>query len=257
MVWLLAPAGGGGIGELGWFVVFPPFVCVVCMCRLSGFIRSTVPYPMSISPPKTTCGIQLESQILQRCGRTNGRTVRQCQWTSIELVMLSTFTFTVIAIIIHFGSPVDTWHTFQATDEDGKVKKKCIQPWASSILFTIASSVPLALPEISMTHEYITLILLLARNATWNWSSWLCSFACVYFVPILHGFLLFFTSTATAAAVVIAVVVIATVSNPRQFPHHFHHLQFLHSWILLPNVCSLSLLRFILFFVLLLLPSLV
>lgn len=177
MVWLLA--GGGGVSEHGWadlLLFFHPFVCV---CRLSGFIRSIVPQshipcpsPSSSSPfrhrrRRVAFGWNHKCYAIHN---VVGGSVWQWLWMSIELVMLSTFTFTVIAIIIHVGSPVDTWHT-HCERTTRMAQKKRLSNHEQAIFCSLLLR-PFHWPcPISMTHEYIKLILLLTRNSTWDWPS--------------------------------------------------------------------------------------
>lgn len=68
-------------------------------------------------------------------------------------------------------------HISEATDEDGK-NEKSVSNHERAVFCSLLLR-PFHWPcPISMTHEYIKLILLLARNSTWNWTSWHWPFAC-------------------------------------------------------------------------------
>lgn len=171
--------------------------------------------------------------------------------------MLSTFTFTVIAIIIHFGSPVDTWPVAHISSERREWHEEtCIQPWASSILFTITSSVSSAMPDlndtwihqvnpVAYTQFHLRLVVVVVTLYVC-----VCLNACISFLFCMDSFFFFFfTSTAT----VIVVIVIAAVSHPRQFPCHLqflHQVEFYYQMFVLYRHCVLY------FFVLLLFPRL-
>lgn len=68
-------------------------------------------------------------------------------------------------------------HISEANDEDGKNEKSVSNHERAVFCSLILRPFHWPCP-ISMTHEYIKLILLLARNSTWNWSSWHWPFAC-------------------------------------------------------------------------------
>lgn len=103
----------------------------------------------------------------------------QCQWTSIELVMLSTFTFTVIAHHYSFCFSCGYLAHFQEEEKREKISNHDV---CSYNYFVRLHWRPCQIPT---THEYIKIILLLARNSTWKLvvvTLYICVFACVSFV---------------------------------------------------------------------------
>lgn len=160
-------------------------------------------------------------------------------WTSSELVMPSTFPFTVITIIIHFvGSPVDTgylgtiWMEWQKKRLRQQRQPCCVHfnsYWPSDNTTK---------QEHWIYQKIYRVYVLLTRISTWNWWS-RCDFVrlrvCMRIsISRSRSYTYFFLHASYASHI-----------DPWQFLYHFYHLQFLHSWILLPNICSLSSFRFI------------
>lgn len=172
----------------------------------------------------------------------------QCQWTSIELVMLSTFTFTVIAHHYSFCFSCGYLAHFQEEEK----REKNIQPWCLFLQLFCPSPLA-ALPDLNDTWIYqdnpvacTQFHLKIGRR------DFVYLRVCmrIFRFPLLHGFLLStpidnVTTTAIVGSILDNFLTIFTICNSHTVEFYYqmlvlyrHSVLYFVFLLLLPFACS-------------------